>query len=374
MARKRVTELINEVRNHPAVFGYYLRDEPTPSFFPGLAAVSSVVKELHPGAWPYINLFPNYADAGQLGTATYDEYVEKFIEACKPPILSYDHYALFEGGGFRGEYFANLESVRRAAMKHKLAVLANRASLGCLNFREPTPTDMRFQVYTSLAYGARGLAYFKYFTPAVGNFRGGPIDQFGNETPMWHVMRHVNLQIGKLAPTLLKLTVGPRLPFRQRPGRLHGPDDKSLVKAMAGPMLVGDFTHADGSRYIMIVNKDFTGSVVCSPAISRSRSKLEFVSAFGRHVNSVRRRVHLARAGARRADENHAVEKGARGLHASHCDRRRPRAAADADHGRRPQVLCRSRRQAAAWTGPSKRLRRTASTASASSAAIRSTR
>ena len=74
------TELISEVRNHPAVFGYYLRDEPTASFFPGLATVSSVVKELHPGVWPYINLFPNYADASQLGTKTYDEYVEKFIE------------------------------------------------------------------------------------------------------------------------------------------------------------------------------------------------------------------------------------------------------------------------------------------------------
>src|ERR1700742_2339902 len=27
-ARKRVAELIHEVRNHPAVYGYYLRDEP----------------------------------------------------------------------------------------------------------------------------------------------------------------------------------------------------------------------------------------------------------------------------------------------------------------------------------------------------------
>ena len=133
--------------------------------FPVLAAVSSVVKELHPGVWPYINLFPNYADASQLGTKTYDEYLEKFIEVCKPPVLSYDHYAFFEGGGMRGEYFANLESIRRAAVKHKLPFWQIVLSVGCLNYREPSMTDMRFQVYTSLAYGARGLAYFKYFTP-----------------------------------------------------------------------------------------------------------------------------------------------------------------------------------------------------------------
>src|SRR5689334_24331102 len=33
--RKRATELIQEVRHHPAIYGYYLRDEPSASFFTG---------------------------------------------------------------------------------------------------------------------------------------------------------------------------------------------------------------------------------------------------------------------------------------------------------------------------------------------------
>lgn len=280
IARDRVSALIGEVRNHPAVFGYYLRDEPKASFFPGLTTVSNVVKEKHPGAWPYINLFPNYADAGQLGTATYDEYVEKFVADCKPPIVSYDHYAIMEGGALRGEYFANLESVRRVAIKNKLPFWQIVLSLGCLNFREPSMTDMRFQVYTSLAYGANGLAYFKYFTPGVGNFRNGPIDQFGHETPMWGNMRQVNLQVGKLAPTLLKLKSDRVYHFGNVPTGCMGPDEKSLVKAMAGNMLVGEFTHEDGSRYIMVVNKDFAGSIVGYPQFRGPVSKLQFVSAY----------------------------------------------------------------------------------------------
>jgi hypothetical protein len=144
-AQKRMTELIAEVRNHPAVFGYYLRDEPSASFFPGLATVSAIIKQQHPGAWPYVNLFPNYANAGQLGTQTYDEYVEKFIEVCKPPILSYDHYTTMEGGGMGDKYFANLESVRRAALKHNLPFWQIVQAVGCLNFREPTPADLRFE-------------------------------------------------------------------------------------------------------------------------------------------------------------------------------------------------------------------------------------
>ena len=280
VARTRVTELIKEVRNHPAVFGYYLRDEPSSSFFPGLTAVSGVVKELHPGVWPYINLFPNYADPSQLGAATYDEYVEKFIESCHPPVLSYDHYAIFEGGGFRGEYFANLESIRRAAIKHDLPFWQIVLSLACLNYREPSPADMSFQAYTSLAYGARGIAYFKYFSPAVGNFRGGPIDQFGNETPMWHAMQHINLQIAKLAPTLLKLKSDHVYHFGTVPAGCTGPDDKCLIEAIAGPMLVGDFTHTDGSRYVVIVNKDFARSIPCHPKFRKPIKALELISAY----------------------------------------------------------------------------------------------
>jgi len=280
-ARERVTQLIGEVRNHPAVYGYYLRDEPTSSFFPGLAAVSQVVKEQHPGVWPYINLFPNYADAGQLGAASYDEYIEKFIAACDPPVLSYDHYAIFEGGGFRSDlYFSNLESMRRAAIKHELPFWQIVLSLGCLNFREPTPADMSFQVYTSLAYGARGLAYFKYLTPAVGNFRGGPIDQFGHENPMWHTIQLLNLQIEKLAPTLLKLTSDRVYHFGGIPQSCSGPGDDSLVEAIAGPMVVGDFTHENGDRYILVVNKDFAGSIPCHPKFRIPIARLEMVSAF----------------------------------------------------------------------------------------------
>jgi hypothetical protein len=37
------------------------------------------------------------------------------------------------------------------------------------------------------------------------------------------------------------------------------------VKAMPGNMLVGEFTHADGGRYIMVVNNNFGGSIPGKP-------------------------------------------------------------------------------------------------------------
>jgi hypothetical protein len=135
-------------------------------------------------------------------------------------------------------------------------------------------------VYTSLAYGARGIAYFQYLASGVGNFRGAPVDQFGNETAAWGWMRNVNLQVGKLGPTLLKLTSDQAYHFGKVPQGSAGPDEKSLVKAAAGNLLVGDFTHEDGSRYVLCVNKDFATSVPCQPQFRDAVKRLEMVSPY----------------------------------------------------------------------------------------------
>src|SRR2546425_9674231 len=54
-ARTNVASLVAEVGRHPALFGYYLRDEPPANWFPGLEKVAAIVRELAPGKWPYIN-------------------------------------------------------------------------------------------------------------------------------------------------------------------------------------------------------------------------------------------------------------------------------------------------------------------------------
>lgn len=279
VARANVEALTKEVKDHPAVFGYLLRDEPSASLFPGLATVAGAVKEFHPGVWPYINLFPNYAVPGQFGSPDYDAHIKAFVETCKPTALSYDHYAPFEGGKLRPGYFANLESMRKAGLEFQLPFWNIILTTAHFNYRESSDADIRFQIYTSLAYGARGIAFFTYFTPTWGNYRLGPIDQFGHETPTWGKLRTVNLQVEKLGPTLLKLKSTDVYHFGDVPSGGRAPSPESLVAAIDGPMLVGEFTHDDGSRYLMIVNKSFHDSARCAPKL-RTAAKLEQVSPY----------------------------------------------------------------------------------------------
>jgi hypothetical protein len=281
VARTNVASLVAEVGKHPAVYGYYLRDEPGAEMFGGLGKVAAIVRELAPEKWPYINLFPNYANAQQLGTPTYEAHIEQFIATCKPTTLSYDHYALMDDGSLREGYWRNLEQMRAAARKHNLPFWNIVLTVAHFNYREPTAADLRFQVYSTLLYGGRGIAYFTYFAPQVGNYRTAPVDQFGNATATWHHMQNVNLQVGKLAPTLLQLKSDEVYHFGAVPNGCDGPGEKSLLKGVeGGEFAVGDFTHADGHRYVLIMNKSFTKSVYCAPQFRAAPKRVQMISPY----------------------------------------------------------------------------------------------
>jgi hypothetical protein len=93
-------------------------------------------------------------------------------------------------------------------------------------------------------------------------------------------MRFVNLQIEQLAPTLLQLTSDRVYHFGDVPAGCSGPDEQSLIAALGGPLMVGDFTHADGSRYVLIVNRDVASSHPCVPQFRTPPAKVERIQPY----------------------------------------------------------------------------------------------
>ncbi|OQY19611.1 MAG: hypothetical protein B6I35_11475, partial [Anaerolineaceae bacterium 4572_32.2] len=111
-----VQAVVDDYAHHAALCGYLLTDEPHLRHFENLAQLTRAFQDRDPERVPFINLFPNYANPEQLGTVEYERHVQLFLETVQPPILSYDHYALMEWGD-RPEYFANLEVIRRQAVR-----------------------------------------------------------------------------------------------------------------------------------------------------------------------------------------------------------------------------------------------------------------
>ncbi|MEK7398097.1 MAG: hypothetical protein AAB116_14285, partial [Candidatus Poribacteria bacterium] len=101
--KAKLDALIQRVRNHPALYSYYIIDEPSASAFSELSRLTAYLSELDPSHNSYINLFPIYANNQQLGTAgepipAYQEHLRQFVETLKPNLISYDHYHFTANG------------------------------------------------------------------------------------------------------------------------------------------------------------------------------------------------------------------------------------------------------------------------------------
>jgi hypothetical protein len=275
-----VEQLVRRTAAHPAVYGYYILDEPGTQFYPELRLWTDAFRAFAPKATAYINLFGDHATPRQMGVETYAEYLESYVQTVRPTFLSYDHYAMMADGTVRNGYFRNLETMRAAGLRHNLPFWNIVLGNAHYDYAPPTDAGLRFQLYTTLAYGAKGISYFTYFTPNIGNYRLGPIDQFGQKTQTWAMMRNVNMQlhrIGQVYATLKSLGV---FHYPDVPEGCSGIETSRWIEHVdGGNLMVGEFEGPGGQPYALVVNKSLTQS---APLVLRFREpgRIHFISPY----------------------------------------------------------------------------------------------
>lgn len=271
--------IVTDYANHPALAGYFMTDEPAPDRFPLLAAVNQYLLKKDPQHPPFINLLPNYVDEKYIGT-TYEDYVDKYCSIVKPKLLCYDHYALFEGVE-RDGYFANLETIRRNALKYEIAMGFILQCTPHGTYRDPSDTDLRWQVNTALAYGCRALLYFTYFTPTdpEANFHNGILDAQGKRTPHYAMAKAINAELKILSTTLVHLTSTGVYHTDPIPaGCTALPKDAAMQMKSGGPLVTGLFRHDDGSQWVIVVNRDLHKATKVTLGVDQKVASLEALS------------------------------------------------------------------------------------------------
>lgn len=291
----RVKDIIRASKGKPAVKGYFITDEPGVSDFPALAKAVAWVKKLAPGKLAYINLFPDYAtlgapDLSQLGTSSYTDYLERFVNEVHPQFISYDNYQVefsmdMKDGAKAADYYHNLLAVRAVAQEHNLPCL-NIVSANQIRpeMTIPSPANLLFQAYTTLAAGYRGVTWYTYYQ---GGYRYGPIDSSGNRTQVWAYLKEVNRQVAALAPILSRCqstgvffsAPAPADNLPLLPGELVASVTSST------PLMLGEFKHADGRRYVMVVNLSLEKSSHLTLAPKRAGQPLSMVSTMDRKLS-----------------------------------------------------------------------------------------
>ena len=205
--REKLDALVARVRQHPALYSYFLTDEPNATNFTALGKLVAYLRLRDPAHLAYINLFPTYASNEQLGNpgataVAYRAHLRQFVDGVKPGLISYDHYQ-FTTTGDSGQYFLNLALIRQAAQAARLPFLnIVQACSWTPSIRVPTPDEMRYLVYTTLAYGAQGISYFVYCCPGAA---GGIADSNGVPTQIYGTLKTLNREFVAIGSQLQPL-------------------------------------------------------------------------------------------------------------------------------------------------------------------------
>ncbi len=318
--REKLDALIARVRLHPALYDYFITDEPTATNFPALGKLVAYLRERDPAHLAYINLFPTYASNDQLGNrgdtvTAYREHLQQYVDIVKPGLISYDHYQFSAAGDNEG-YFLNLGMIRRAAQDAGLPFLnIVQAATWSPSMRVPTGDEVRYLVYTTLAYGAQGISYYVYCCPG---HTGAIAQTNGTPTPLYYTLKTLNREFVSIAQQLQPLRslgvyhagmfpqgtepvpadalfqLDPPVPTM---GYTNLQPVKGVLLGYFGPATNGKRTSAP--THVMVINLDYKAEAVVG---IRGPSRLElFDPATGRwsRASGSRADLHLARGGGR---------------------------------------------------------------------------
>jgi hypothetical protein len=279
--RERLDALIARVRVHPALYAYFITDEPNATNFPALGKLVAYLRQRDPARLAYINLFPTYANNAQLGNpgnteTAYRDHLRQYLDTVKPALISYDHYQ-FATQGDTAQYFLNLALIRRAALDARLPFLnIVQACTWTPSMRVPGPEEMRYLVYTTLAYGAQGISYYVY---CCAGHTGAIAQSDGTPTSLYHALKTLNREFVAIATHLQPLrSLGVYHAGMAPPGAEALPQNAGFLLDPPAPTLnyqppepvkgtllgcFGPAGRASSPTHAVVVNLDYrTGAVV----------------------------------------------------------------------------------------------------------------
>lgn len=254
---------VKRFMSHPATAGYFLRDEPSTESFAELGAWAKRIRATDDSHYCYLNLFPTYAPLEVLKADSYRDYVHRFDKEVPLQLLSFDHYPVV-GDTYRGDWYENLEIFSDEARKAGKPFWAFALATAHDPYPIPDLAQLRFQVYSDLAYGAQGIQYFTYWTPGKNpnwNFHHGPIGLDGKRTDVFDKIKTMNDEIKALTGVFLGSEVvsvrhtGDSIP--QGTTRLTElPAPVRFLDTGGAGAVVSELRNGD-NNFLVIVNRDF---------------------------------------------------------------------------------------------------------------------
>jgi hypothetical protein len=254
MKRKQLDALIDRVKLHPALQGYWLADEPMKTGeMQYIGRLADYIQRRDPQHFCYVNALPIHA----LGLPAYESYLADYFKYLHPQIFSYDHYPFYKNYDFL-DYFHNLEIVRSHTLEANIPfVNIIQASTYLPDWRALTPAELRWEVYSSLAYGAKGISYFLYWGPK----KFGGLYQDGKPMPLSATAAQLNAEVDSLSKVMMPLKSVAVYHTAPLPGGTHlipATSPIQIPNREHGHFVIGLFENPNNKqRFVMVMNRDY---------------------------------------------------------------------------------------------------------------------
>lgn len=238
-----------QFRDHAAVWGIDVGDEPSALDFPHYGAVVRRTDALFADQFAFLNIYPSYGDIAknteetakhQLGTADYKAYIEAYCTHVPTDYISYDHYLYTSDVNAALRDLQTVSDACRRTERSMWIVLQVNSSdpQRCIS-----ENQLRFQAFSAMAHGAEVIFWACY---TAGWFHHQVLDKNGEKTEQYEKLRTVNRAIRHLAEPYMQYrtvavhqTAGDTVLCAASVQGLHAENGERL--------LVGEMTARDGS-------------------------------------------------------------------------------------------------------------------------------
>ncbi|MBP1992079.1 S-layer homology domain-containing protein [Paenibacillus eucommiae] len=201
-------------------------------------------------------------------TSLYQDFLEEWVDAVGPTSLKYLSFDIypFMSGKIKEDYYLNLDLIRDMGMQKDVKTHSFLQSVGIEGWMDrPNENQMRWNVFTNLAYGIQALSWFTWSTPLEGHgpFTSSIIDRAGEKSDLYEPVKNLNAQVTSWGPVFMQLESEGVYHSGATPvqGTRKVPKNFFWQPANASDdVIVSHFKHSSGKDYIMVVNKSITDS------------------------------------------------------------------------------------------------------------------
>ncbi len=264
-SEERIAELISRYHNVPAAYGYYLADEPMSAN--GFVSTYVGIKKQEPNAYIHLNFLPQHVYGS---SAVYKAQMTDYARLCDEAGYPLD-YLMFDMYPFgptassmeQATFFSNLRSVYEVGLKNdvKTGLYIQTVCIpGAL--RRPAASEIRYEMYSALAFGYKQLSFFTWFTPVNRGepFDDGIISPTGVPNAHYYDIKQINSEIHAIGGILAKCdALGVYFTGRKTYNQPAVPEDFFAQNGHGSDnFILSWMRHREtGRNYLMVVNNNY---------------------------------------------------------------------------------------------------------------------